>query len=455
MVQVYNIQCLLMSCGPNKVTLIPRRIYQAAFVLLCVFVFVFQSGCASLNPKPPKTDYQAKLGKVAVVAGTQQPEITFEGFAHNKGEGASKGAWDTFRPCVDMLGHGSCSGDFCGAFVILWLGVCGVSSAVGGAVGAAAAPSAEEAKSAHANMSTALDVTTIHKTLRDQIASAAIANGVNLVSISPQEARDTSRMRDYRSLASAGVDTVLETTLAKAGTRGYGINDPVQAYMQAHIRLIRTCDNSEVFSGDYSYFGERLKLSDWSANQAQRLRRSLNTGYERLGSHICDSVFLLYPFPDWGPHSSGGLLSVAFGLAPIRPGTRGQLTDDSIVSNALDWTTIDTLRPTLRWQSFPRQTDVRLQPEEMGRVINVRYDLIIASEYNLAPFEVVYRREGLTDSAHKVQMPLRSATHYFWTVRARFQLDGRQRVTEWSSTDYMVRDRFTAPTNKSYRFKTP
>lgn len=224
--------------------------------------------------------------------------------------------------------------------------------------------------------------------------------------------------------------------------------------MQAHVRLIRTRDNSGIFSADYVYMGEKLKLSEWSANQAERLLADLKTGYETLGAHIFDNVFLLYPFPDRQPHLSG-FLSGAFGLAPIYPRTRGQVTGDSIIGSGFGWTTVDALRPTLRWQGFPRATDVEAAPEDMGRVNNVRYDLVIAREHNLAPAEIIYRREGLSDTAHTVETSLSPDTRYFWTVRARFELDGRERVTEWGSTHFKVRELWTAPSFFSYRFKTP
>jgi len=40
-------------------------------------------------------------------------------------------------------------------------------------------------------------------------------------------------------------------------------------------------------------------------------------------------------------------------------------------------------------------------------------------------------------------------------VRSRFDLDGRERLTEWSSAHYMARQGITAPSVFSYRFKTP
>jgi hypothetical protein len=99
--------------------------------------------------------------------------------------------------------------------------------------------------------------------------------------------------------------------------------------------------------------------------------------------------------------------------------------------------------------------EVGLTRTDMGRVKNVRYDLIIVRERNLAPAEVVYRREGLPEAHHALETSLSSGTHYFWTVRARFELDSRERVTEWGSTHYMARERYSAPSHLSYRFKTP
>jgi len=50
---------------------------------------------------------------------------------------------------------------------------------------------------------------------------------------------------------------------------------------------------------------------------------------------------------------------------------------------------------------------------------------------------------------------LQPKTRYFWTMRARFELDGATRVTGWGSNHYMGRDSMTAPSRFSYRFRTP
>jgi hypothetical protein len=49
---------------------------------------------------------------------------------------------------------------------------------------------------------------------------------------------------------------------------------------------------------------------------------------------------------------------------------------------------------------------------------------------NLA--DLVYRREHLTEPIHTLEILLEPNVRYFWTVRARFTVDGKTKVTEWS-----------------------
>jgi hypothetical protein len=93
-------------------------------------------------------------------------------------------------------------------------------------------------------------------------------------------------------------------------------------------------------------------------------------------------------------------------------------------------------------------------PADMARVKDVRYELIIARERNLAPAEIVYRRPDLAAPAHTVEASLEPGTRYFWTVRASFQLDGRARVSRWGATGFNAAEEHTQPSQFSYRFRT-
>lgn len=402
--------------------------------LLALFA-ALHAGCATLEPQLPRAPDRGSLGRIAVVAGGEAPEIKFKGFARGKGEGAAAGAGVTLATCVASMRPGACSGPFCGAVVVLWLGICGVASAVGGVAGAVAAPSAREARGAESAMRSALDAKTIQESLRQQIEGAALAQGA--APALPAEA-----------------DSLLEATLVHAGTAGAGINAPIQLQMVVRVRILSAADRSERYVAQVRYLGERRKLEEWAANDAAHLLAGLHHGYAVLAAHIADGVFLLYPFPDQQA-GTAGILAAAFGLAPLEPKTRGTLTGDRLIGERFEWTQVDSLQPTLSWQAFPRAADRAAAPEDMARVQAVRYDLVIARERNLAPAEIVYRRMGLPGPAHRVEAPLPANAHFFWTVRARFTLDGAPHVTGWGSTHFAARDGVTSPSQFSFRFRTP
>ncbi|MGH7148015.1 MAG: hypothetical protein ACREIJ_08980 [Nitrospiraceae bacterium] len=123
----------------------------------------------------------------------------------------------------------------------------------------------------------------------------------------------------------------------------------------------------------------------------------------------------------------------------------------------LDTTRMESLRPMLRWESFPRPADNReLGAGSNSRITSTSYDLKIwktgegyqtvrsgvfgANSYSAwrheardrDPGDLVYAREGLPNPFHLVDTLLEPGTQYYWSVRARFQLDGRDRATEWS-----------------------
>lgn len=413
------------------------------------------NGCAGIENVRPDTSHQDNLGQVTVVSLDQVPELKFEGFARGKGASAIIEGGETFATCLGGMAGGGCIGSICGAALILMLGICGIAGLVGGVVGAATAPSADQVTTSESLLARTIEVRTIQTSVRKAIEEAASAAGVKLTQLPEEEIRAVATNRDYRPFAVLGVNTVLETTLTRAGIYGVGINDPSISYMQVHIRLVDAHSNAEKYSNDYIYYGRRLDLAGWSANQGKPLIDELNRGYRTLGTHIYENIFELYSLPDREGHSAGGLMSSAFGLAPINPPTRGALTGDRFIGARFEWYAVDGLRPRFKWEAFPRPSDVAAAPEEMKRVINVRYDLLVAKEENMAPGEIIYRQEGLQSPEHVINTSLRPDSRYFWTVRARFDLDGRSRVTEWGSTHFAVRERITAPSRYSYRFRTP
>lgn len=126
------------------------------------------------------------------------------------------------------------------------------------------------------------------------------------------------------------------------------------------------------------------------------------------------------------------------------------------------WSNLDSLQPTFRWEAFPRPAELENEGDELTKQFrSVTYDLRIWQGNSLRPTELVYERRGLVIPEHKLEVPLTAASAYFWTIRARFEIDGNPRVLEWSARQRVAgatgegRRSSVVPSPFFHRFKTP
>ena len=124
-----------------------------------------------------------------------------------------------------------------------------------------------------------------------------------------------------------------------------------------------------------------------------------------------------------------------------------------------DFVEVDSLQPTLRWQAFPRAEELEADQEGvLRRIQHVTYELRIARAEEDFPVEIVYAKSEIPTSSHTLEEALEPSTEYFWTVRARFELDGHPRVMEWGGIfgiSAEARRLVPIPNASSFRFKTP
>ena len=116
------------------------------------------------------------------------------------------------------------------------------------------------------------------------------------------------------------------------------------------------------------------------------------------------------------------------GLRPLSP----DLTVGA-VSDSLIFTEIDSLQPTLRWESFPRHSD--LHADRQGVLIkaaqDVSYELRIWRVEDNGAIRRVYERRELTTPKHRVDVRLDPNARYFWSVRAKFHVGEETRLIPW------------------------
>lgn len=117
---------------------------------------------------------------------------------------------------------------------------------------------------------------------------------------------------------------------------------------------------------------------------------------------------------------------------------------------------VETLQPTLRWEAF---SDAAARKDDRGGRLNgirdVSYDLRIFLAEEDHPGDVFYARSELPEPSHKVETPLLPTAKYFWTVRARFMLDGMTRVTPWARIHGSGSSDFVSPSRYYFGLRAP
>lgn len=168
--------------------------------------------------------------------------------------------------------------------------------------------------------------------------------------------------------------------------------------------------------------------------------------------------------------SSPALIS---GFRPVYPQLPGMLA----------WGTfpvVNSLQPTLRWQPFPGEHSQSLDAQQSKPFVaadatsvqDVQYDLKIWTVRGRAPGDLVREADGLSRPEYRVEPALQPDTEYYWTVRARYRLDGQPRTSEWSmnlvpcpppfpecfqvdGARRIAQKNGQIPPQNYYRFKTP
>lgn len=110
---------------------------------------------------------------------------------------------------------------------------------------------------------------------------------------------------------------------------------------------------------------------------------------------------------------------------------------------------VDSLQPTLQWESFPRKKDQKSEIKILSQVSDVTYQLRIETK------GWYYLKDDLPEPHHRIEVSLRPSTVYLWTVRACFKLNGEPRCTIWGSVSLWEHWSYWHPNSDSYSFITP
>lgn len=166
---------------------------------------------------------------------------------------------------------------------------------------------------------------------------------------------------------------------------------------------------------------------------------------ERLATfsrELIDEVLLVW-HPAWKAPEPGSNPFAVFTLEPISPpasmgflkglfsgrGGRGL--------NGLVVTSIETAQPEFLWTPLEGLLSATGQSRLIPQISDLAYEFRLYSAADagvgLVPGQLLFERTDLAQPLLRLSAPLESCQSYFWTVRARFQLGGFPRRTEWMS----------------------
>ena len=149
-------------------------------------------------------------------------------------------------------------------------------------------------------------------------------------------------------------------------------------------------------------------------------------------------IILLPYFAAGGAAVGGAVSGISGGLeggnSSMPPPEDGTIMYDYDPWTGIQFVQVDSLKPTLQWKSFPTAEDIKAdKTDELSRITEVTYDLKIWRAEDPSNKVIIYSRTQLENSSHKIESPLIPLTRYFWSVRVRFKLDGRDINTNWSA----------------------
>lgn len=423
--------------------------------LLVTLSFLFQLvGCASLNGKQrtPEQYHPAKqpVRAVALVADLTPPRVEKIDLGITHGEGAAYGAVGGAVKGVAELG-------------LVGVVLMPVFIVGGALIGPASGHSAETLAEAEKNAEQLLTSGYLQSQLLERVIDYGSQNTEQAFIRMPSADRLAfSAAANYRSLSQQAIDQVLEVKLLRIGLRH-------ALEIDARVRLVSVQSGKVLHVADYRFSSKERDLPGWMADNAKALSGAIQQGLQLLAQDMVDEHFLLFypqepqPIATTPPSTADDEQDEEtprpavpyYVLAPVAPklvkcvfcgeglfNTRPQAS-----FMRYDFVEVASRQPLLRWQAFPRDFDQIGDNGQHRQISDVSYDLRLFNTTEgsyvtkgnfhmdmLVPGTKIYEVRGIPAPSHTVALRLEPGTKYFWSVRARFRLDGNVRLTEWSGT---------------------
>jgi len=402
----------------------------AVLLVLCV------SGCATPGHSPVSrtTDWLPPGAKLAVAAGRFNPTLALDAAVRGRGEGGAIGGLEGIGACWQMA-----SNELGALFAIVCMPFGAVYGAISGAIRAAPENNIATAEQRIASASKPVDP---HRLLLESVQRYALGSGLSglaaLPDEGPQSLEDAPRYR-------GGPDYVVEVALTelRATTPGTAAL-PYYFRLSARGRLVRVADNEVVDTFISTAATNEGTVDEWAAENGKLLVEELGDALQRVGAAFMDEWILLYRGETAAGTDTKRNRTPDYMLRPLSPVRISiRVFKTPKIAGSLDPVNVGSTTPLLAWEKLPSTVQAELFEGASPRARNIRYDVQVFDAGPLLPGSIAARRvvrryTDLTVPEVRVEEALTPCAYYFWTVRARFELDGRQRSTEWSGAYHTI-----------------
>lgn len=442
-------------------------------------VFDF-SGCAGplsvwKNQPPPYSSihtYQQINGNIGVVAAQFEPKMDFQALLNNHQntvvtggvQGAAVGAAvGTGVGLVVLISSlGACLNPAAAATCPSVGAIIAGGAVAGGAVGASVGKAAENKNKEAAKAVNVKDVASaISQVLQSQNFQQSVQDRIvhygssttklpfnTVASIGPVSPEDKP---DYSKSNISITTNILEVRVLEATLRNDGrfFDSPYGSLVvTSKVRLIRSFDRTVLYESEYRHVSAPMYHVLLASDDAVKFNLALQLAYQDLAQQIVDQIFLVYePAHERNNNRNNCLLSPLKPISPKPPkgSMCGWSCDRGAFISSSKIPKIDSLHSQMTWESFPTVDELKDDKDhELAMLNNVSYEVKIYSAVPAFP-EASMRKDDLvpgeliesgTTQEPKFQpkIPLEDCGNYFWTFRARFNLNGQPKVTEWAGT---------------------
>jgi hypothetical protein len=352
--------------------------------------------------------------------------------------GAGKGALS----CLNVSG-GFGGGQGAGLAALVWLVLCEpVAIVVGGTIGGVSAYSnrVEPAVRMPDDLRTAVkrSAATAQNDLLKALEESAAANGISTVRVSSKAVASGGNVPTRQTMPiESPATTVLEVTVVRfvAVAPGSTLQGDGVA-VEARVRVIALPSRKVLDTYSVSRFPTNTTVSKAVSTSVDI---DLAAAYREIAEAAFEESILVYrgkrnTAPQAVPtgslnqaadgHSSNAAPFPDYTLQPIYPPAENAVPPGNDQATTGGWARrrLPDLQPVFRWEPLPASF------ERDSEIQDVTYEFRLYRGASPTP----YIRSGLSTPTYSLETPLSPCELYAWTVRARFTLDGRPRLTEWA-----------------------